>query len=82
MDIILKSEILTVRKIIRKTNAEMFKDLSVGDKIMLSLPVVHVGTSRGRTYAPHIKIENLNSHEVVSKTLNEIPQVFQCFEFD
>lgn len=81
MDIILKSETLKITKINKKTQAKMFKDLKVGSKILLSIPVKCAGSNRG-TYASYIKIENLESADYAYKSFNQITQVLDMFEFE
>ncbi|MCY8549455.1 hypothetical protein MOD25_05995 [Bacillus haynesii] len=80
MNIFLKSEVLEVEKIITKTNAKMFKDLKIGDKIMLSIPVKKAGSNRG-TYASYITIENLQNGERAYKSFNQIEDMLNKFEF-
>jgi len=80
VDIILKSEILEIVNIKKNTKAEMFKDLLIGDKIMLSIPVKYAGGNRG-TYASYIKVENLQNGESVRKSFNQIGTVLDIFEF-
>ena len=80
MNIILSSNILTITKINKKSSAKMFKDLIVGDKIKLSIEVEYLGISRGRTYAPYIAIQNINTKEFTLKSFNQITSVLDCFE--
>ena len=53
MNIILKSPIITVTNIKRKTKAKMFCNLQVGDKIGFSVPIKYAGCNRC-TYATYI----------------------------
>ena len=80
MDIIMKSEVLEVTKIVKKTRAKMFKDLKVGSKIQLSIPVEYAGGNRG-TYASYITIRNLDNNECAYKSFNEITMLLNNFEF-
>ena len=80
MNIFLKSDLLTVVGINKKSSAKMFDKLKIGDIIRLSIEVVRVGTSRGRSYAPQIKVENIFTGECVFKTFNEIESVLSPFE--
>ncbi len=80
MDISMKSEILEVTKIVKKTKAKMFKDLVVGSKIQLSIPVKYAGSNRG-TYASYITIRNLDNDECAFKSFNEITNMLNNFEF-
>lgn len=82
MNIILKSNILEVTKIVKKTKAAMFKNVKVGDCLLLSAKVKSAGNSRGGgTYATDIKIENLCNKETTYKTFNQITGLLECFEF-
>lgn len=80
MDIIMKSEILEVVEITKKTKAKMFKDLKAGNKIQLSIPVKYAGSNRG-TYASYITIKNLDSGDVAYKSFNEITPILDNFKF-
>lgn len=80
MDIILKSEVLEVVGIKKKTKTQMFRDLKIGDKILLSIPVETAGSNRG-TYASYIKIENLENGEADYESFNQITRVLDLFEF-
>lgn len=81
MDITLTSEILEVESIKKPTKAKMFCDVEVGDRLLISVPVEHVGISRGRSYAVDIKVENLNNGDVTYKTFNELPRILRNFKF-
>jgi hypothetical protein len=81
MDIILKSDPLSIIKVKRKTTAKLFKDLKVGDSIMLSVPVKHAGSNRGITYSTYIKTINLANNEVTLNSFNQLPQLLDVFEF-
>lgn len=80
MDIILKSEVLEVIGIKKKTKTQMFRNLRIGDKILLSIPVETAGHNRG-TYASYIKIENLQNGETDYESFNQIMKVLDLFEF-
>lgn len=79
-DIVLTSDTLEVIEIKKKTKAEMFKSLKVGDKILLSIPVKTAGSNRG-TYASYIKVENLQNGECTYKSFNQIVDILNLFEF-
>jgi hypothetical protein len=81
MGIKLRSGILTVSKINKKSYASLFKNLKVGDQLMLSIEVEHLGTSRGRSYASYILIENLGNGETTKDSFNQITPILNCFEF-
>jgi hypothetical protein len=78
----MKSEVLTVKKINKKTKAEMFKNIKVGNKILLSIPVESVGRGYRGTYASYIRIDNLDTDEHTFKSFNEICYILPCFEFE
>ncbi|HEY5561962.1 MAG TPA: hypothetical protein VIK72_09465 [Clostridiaceae bacterium] len=79
--IILKSDIITVTKINRKTKAKMFENLKVGDKIEFSVPIKHAGSNRG-TYATYIGVRNVETREETSISFNQLPTVLRAFEFE
>jgi hypothetical protein len=81
MDIVLKSQTLTIYKINKKTKAKMFNNLKIGDQILLSVPVKRAGRNRG-TYSTDIKVENLNTGECTYKTFNTICNILNNFEFE
>ena len=80
MDIILKSKTLEITNIIRKTKAEMFKNLAIGNKIVISVKVESAGSNRG-TYASYMTVENIENGECAYKSFNQINQILNCFEF-
>jgi hypothetical protein len=80
--ITLKSNVLKVAKINKSTTAEVFKDLKVGDRILLSIPVTYAGTNTNRgTYASYIKVENLETGQVTYKSFNQLPRFLDYFKF-
>ena len=83
LSIILKSEILEVKKIKKKTRAKMFENLEVGDKIRLSIAVEHAGTlhSSSGTMASYITAENLETGETTRASFNQMPRRLEVFEF-
>lgn len=82
MSIVLKSKLLTVAKINHKTKARLFKDLEVGDKIELSIPLRYVGHNRGTTYATYIKTTSLKDGFTTLNSFNQLPKLLECFEFE
>jgi len=84
MDIILKSKILKVKAVKKKTQAAMFENLEVGDKIRLSIPVSHAGTlhSSSGTRASYITAENLETGETTRASFNQMPRRLDVFEFE
>lgn len=81
MDIILKSNIVTVTKINRKTKAKMFENLKEGDKIEFSVPLKYAGHNRG-TYATYIEVKNLETGEKTQSSFNQLPSILNAFEFE
>lgn len=79
--IVLKSNILVVNKILKRTRAKVFKDLKVGDKIQLSVEVKYAGRRGGGTYATYILVENIETKDCVGKTFNELSPLLDNFEF-
>jgi hypothetical protein len=83
MYIELSSGLLKVIAVHKKTNAEVFKNLQVGDVIKMSIPVKPVGTrgSRSGTYAPNIAIRNMKTGEEGVKTFNQM-KMLDNFDFE
>lgn len=81
-DIVLKSDILIVSKVKKNTIAKLFKDLKPGDKIELSINVEHVGSRRGKTYAPYILVTNIENGKSVHKSFNQLPMLLDAFDFE
>ena len=79
--IILKSDIITVTKINRRTKAKMFENLKVGDEIEFCVPIKHAGSNRG-TYATYIGIRNVGTGEETFSSFNQLPTVLRAFEFE
>ena len=80
MNVILKSEILTIKQIKKKTKAKNLECLKVGDSIQLSVDASPIGRNKG-TYAAYIKIENLQTKECNYKSFNQIGDLYRTFEF-
>lgn len=79
MAIVLQSGNLVVEKVLKKTKAKMFKDLKVGDKIQISVPVKVPGVNR-RTHATYLTVINTNNGEYACKSFNELTPILDCFE--
>lgn len=79
--IVLKSEILKITKIKKKTKAVVLKDLIVGDEIQLSVDASPVGGNRG-TYATYIKVENISNKESTYFSFNQISTLYNAFELE
>lgn len=79
--IYLKSDILVVTKINKKTKAKMFENLKVGDKIEFSVPIKYAGRNHG-SYATYIGVRNVETGEETSSSFNQLPTVLRAFEFE
>jgi len=77
----LKSEIIIVRKIKRKSSARMFKDLKVNDIIVFSVPIETAGRNRS-TYATYITITNIRTCECTTSSFNQLPKILEAFELE
>ena len=80
MKIILKSEVLVIKEIKKKTKAKNLESLKVGDCIQLSVDASPVGRNKG-TYAAYIKIEDLQTGNCNYKSFNQIGDLYRTFEF-
>lgn len=81
MEIILKSDILTVTKIKKKSYAKMLKNLVVGDKIQLRVSAKPVGGNKG-TYASYIQVVNVKTEELNEFSFNQISILYDTFELE
>ena len=72
----LKSEKLEVVKILKKTRSEMFRYVSVGDIISLSLNISYIGD-----YAPEVKCENVSSGAKCIELMYRLASILECFDF-
>ena len=80
MNIILKSEVLVIKEIKKKTKAKNLENLKVGDSVQLSVDASPVGRNKG-TYAAYIKIEDLQTGKCNYKSFNQIGDLYRTFEF-
>jgi hypothetical protein len=79
----MKSPVMVVTKINKKTNAFMFKDLTVGSLIQITADVGACGVSpSGSSYAPILQIENIQEENSAWKSFNELARILECFEFE
>ena len=81
MDIILKSDILTITKIKKKSYAKMLKDLVIGDKIQLRVSAKPVGRNKG-AYASYIQVVNIKTEEKNEFSFNQITILYDTFEWE
>lgn len=71
-----------VKEVKKKTKAEMFKNLQVGDIVRFSVHIGAVGSHRGRTYATCITCRNERTDEYCNKSFNEIERFIGLFDFE
>lgn len=69
-------------KINKKSKAQGFQTLEVGDIMIFSISISAPGSRRGRTYASYIKCENKRTGEVGSQSFNEIEKRLDNYEFE
>jgi len=79
--IYMRSGVLVVSKVLKKTSSEFFSTLKEGSKIEMSIPVKAVGSNRGKTYSPSIKILDVETGSKTFKSFNEVEKLLACFEF-
>ena len=77
----MKSGVLLVSKVLKKTSSEFFSTLKEGSKIEMSIRVKAVGSNRGKTYSPSIKVLDVETGNKTFKSFNEIEKLLACFEF-
>lgn len=78
----LSSGILLVEEIVGKTSAKMFKDLVVGDRLLITIDVDYAGGNRG-TYASYMKVTRIRKSEpdiYVWKSFNQLPSILKNFK--
>ena len=80
VDLTMRSDVVVVNKILKKTRARVFENFEVGDRIQLSVEAESVGGSRGRSYAADIRVSNLTKGEHTFKTFNTLDPLYN-FEF-
>lgn len=80
IEIKLSSSVITITNIKRKTNAKMFCNLNVGDRIKFSVPIKYAGHNRS-TYATYITIIKLETGEQTQLSFNQLPIILNAFEF-
>lgn len=68
-----------ISKIIKKTNAEMFKKLIEGDCIELSVNLIY--PEEFNDIERYVCCTNLRTHETVIKPFDELSDILRCFEF-
>ena len=69
-------------KILKKTKAQVFKDIQEGDIMYLYIAMTSVGSRRGRTYAPEITCVHERTGQYNRLSFNQIDRVLSNFEFE
>ena len=83
MNVFLKSDILTVTKILKKTKAQMWQDIKVGDSLFLYIPIKATNKGyKGRIYASYITIENITTGAETLISFNQADRYLKMFEFE
>ena len=74
---------LRVKKILKSTNAVIFKDLRIGDEILLSCSLDEGYMLRsGYRYAPKVTITNLRNNDECQKPFKNTNTLLAYFEFE
>jgi len=79
--IVLKSGLMKITKIVKKSQAGMFKNLKVGDIIECSVDVAYAGRNGG-SHATYMDVRNVQTGEKTSKSFNQLPSILSQFEFE
>lgn len=70
----LKLRLVNIKK---KTQSKIFKDLKVGDKVLLSATL-----SNKAGYSKYLTVENLQTGEKDNKYFTDISKIFHRLEFE
>lgn len=68
---VLKSDVLRVVEVLKKSKAEMIGNLQVGDKIQMTVKSSPSGSGRS-LYATYIKVTNLQTNEYTHLSFNQL----------
>ena len=72
---VLKSDVLRVVEVLKKSKAKMIENLQVGDKIQMTIDASPRG--RGRSlYASYITITNLQTNEQTNLSFNQMSLLY------
>nr|DAZ41392.1 MAG TPA: hypothetical protein [Caudoviricetes sp.] len=71
-----------VKKILKKTTSQGFKDLKVGDVFRLKVPIKRWGCSCHGTYATYIDLCVGDKFYEAISSMNLVSQRLKCFEFE
>ena len=72
--LVLSTNIKVISKYTGKSKFDFWKDLEVNDILTIYMELKPTGHSRGRIYAPSIKVKNLRTEEIFSATINAIQE--------
>lgn len=78
----LRSNIMRITAIKKRTKANVMKDWVVGDAIELVIDAGHVGGNRGSSYTTDIAIHNITQGTVTYKTMNTVNHFTDAFELE
>jgi len=79
-NIMMKSGTFVVTKIVKKTKSKFFKNVEVGHKLIFSVPLGYVGTSKNGSYAVYIKVLNVDLGKVSNASFNQMSNSLRSFE--
>jgi hypothetical protein len=74
MEKIKLKNLLMVKTVKKKSQAVLFKNLRAEDRIQLSTTIEY------NSYSPKVRVENVRTGEVVIKSINELNNIFDCFD--
>lgn len=68
-------KILSIKK---KTTAELFKDLKINDKIVITTSLLNMNMMHG---APVCRVFNVQTGQIIEKSAKQIYNILQNFEY-
>lgn len=74
---VLKSDVLRVVEVLKKSKAEMIRNLQVGDKIQMTVKSSPSGSGRS-LYATYIKVTNLQTNEYTHLSFNQLRLLYNA----
>jgi hypothetical protein len=84
MEIEMTSSPMFVKRIIKKTDALMFSELQVGNRILFAIVIEKQGVRpSGGSYAPYIRCQNLDNNgenNITFKSFNQLSKILECFD--
>ena len=85
VDLVLYSDVFRVKKIIKKTSAEGFKELKVGSVFQLVVrgtTSAGGGSSRGNTYARYYTILSGGNNIPTNASMVTVGRYLECFDLE